>query len=57
MDEQLAALDALPTERSAKTEALQRALLGRHYRVVAKAARTRPPGAAMGAAGARSLPE
>ena len=39
IDEQLAALDALPAERAAKIDALQRALRGSHYRVAAKAAR------------------
>lgn len=39
VEEQLAALDALPGERTAKIEALQVALRDRHYRVVAKAAR------------------
>ncbi|HUQ51115.1 MAG TPA: hypothetical protein VM692_02770 [Gammaproteobacteria bacterium] len=39
VDEQLAALDAVPSERGAKAEALQRALSERHYSVVAKAAR------------------
>jgi hypothetical protein len=39
VDEQLAALDALPAGRNAKIEALQGALGARHYRVVAKAAR------------------
>ena len=39
IDEQLAALDALPAERTAKIDALQRALSGSHYRIAAKAAR------------------
>jgi hypothetical protein len=39
IDEQLAALDALPAERNAKIEALKRAAGDRHYRVAAKAAR------------------
>ena len=39
IDEQLAALDALPSEREAKIAVLQRALSDRHYRVAAKAAR------------------
>ena len=39
IDEQLAALDALPTERGKKIDALQRALERSHYRVAAKAAR------------------
>jgi hypothetical protein len=39
IDEQLAALDALPAERSARTVALERALDRSHYRVAAKAAR------------------
>ena len=39
VDEQLAALDALPSERKAKIETLQLALRDRHYRVAAKAAR------------------
>ena len=39
IDEQLAALDALPAERAAKIDALQRALKGSHYRIAAKAAR------------------
>ena len=39
IDEQLAALDALPAERAAKIDALQRALLDRHFRIAAKAAR------------------
>lgn len=39
IDEQLAALDALPAERSAQVESLRRALDDRHCRVVAKAAR------------------
>lgn len=39
IDEQLEALDAVPSERGAKIAALQRALTERHYRVVAKAAR------------------
>ena len=39
IDEQLAALDALPAERTAKIDALQRALKGSHYRIAAKAAR------------------
>jgi hypothetical protein len=39
IDEQLAALEALPAERSAQVDWLQRALGDRHYRVVAKAAR------------------
>jgi hypothetical protein len=38
VDEELAALDALPVERAAKVEALKRALAS-HYRVAAKAAR------------------
>jgi hypothetical protein len=39
VDEQLAALDALPAERGRKIEKLQNALVHKHYRVVAKAAR------------------
>jgi hypothetical protein len=39
IDEQLAALEALPAERNAQIESLRRALDDRHYRVVAKAAR------------------
>lgn len=39
IDEQLAALDALPAERAAKIEALSRAIAHRHYRVAAKATR------------------
>ncbi len=39
VDEQLAALDAVPTERSAAIDALKSALAARHCRVVAKAAR------------------
>jgi hypothetical protein len=39
VDEQLAALDAIPADRNEKVEALKRALADRHYRVVAKAAR------------------
>jgi hypothetical protein len=39
IDEQLAALDALPAERAAKIEALRRAIAHRHYRVAAKATR------------------
>jgi hypothetical protein len=39
VDEQLAALDALPSERNAKIDALKAVLGDRHYRVAAKAAR------------------
>ncbi len=39
IDAQLAALDALPSERNAKIGVLPRALSDRHYRVAAKAAR------------------
>jgi hypothetical protein len=39
VEEQLAALDALPADRSEQVERLTRALRARHYRVVAKAAR------------------
>lgn len=39
VDEQLAALDALPSERNARIDALKAALGDRHYRVAAKAAR------------------
>jgi hypothetical protein len=39
IDEQLAALDTLPAERSASIDALKAALGERHYRIVAKAAR------------------
>jgi hypothetical protein len=39
IDEQLAALDALPAERNSKIDGLRSALSGRHYRVAAKIAR------------------
>jgi hypothetical protein len=39
VDEQLAALDALPHERNEQIDVLQRALAAGHYRVAAKAAR------------------
>jgi hypothetical protein len=39
IDEQLAALDALPAERHQKIETLTRAVSDKHYRVAAKAAR------------------
>jgi hypothetical protein len=39
IDEQLAALDALPAERNQKIETLTRALAHKHYRIAAKAAR------------------
>jgi HEAT repeat protein len=39
MDEQLAALDALPAERNSKIDGLKSALSGSHYRIAAKAAR------------------